>query len=740
MRRLKLSVFLLAALTGPALAAPYEAFIDVETVEDLDDLLVTGQIDTETHDSLYELLSRGVDLDRATRAELYSLPNLTYDEVDAILRYRDTQGFIAKPSDLVAAGAITEQKLLAISAFLISVDRTRRQYQPRGNVAIRTRAAQGDHELPPIMLRGRASFGKDLSAGFAATLTRYRIKNVAWDPNHDALVADEGGLQPHLPKAYVRYHTDKIDVIVGSYRAGFDQRLTFDNSADYTPNGLYADNQLNSSVDDLTKECKQSTGELIGSPCSSNNDYVTPDFTWSDGLLGLGVGSDHLSIGDGSAYLQAFAWASYQLRSIYQYEVANRNAECTDPRNNLDPDCDAVRLLLRNDDDPLAPLPALSYRSLPNAYGEAVFGAHVAMHTARRDYVGITAYTGDTNWLIDTPETVNLDAQEWSRLPMGGRYGAVGASAGIGRGIYDGFAEITRSFDNLPPTSEAAQTMVSVEDSQIHGGGGFAAILRGTRSLRKREIEVSLRYYDPDFVNPFAGPIAQSDEVEGQRARGEQGARVKYTGQHGNLTLRMLADFWRGYVVATAKWAPRLQTYVHGDLKASDQIGYGLWVDFKDKDLRETAYGSCYDIDPGEGPTQEPVSCTGMQLKTRARLRYTVDRKLSFAGELQHSWVDDQRYKTKRRSDLTANVNATWRPQPGLRVRGRVKYLFEDISDAGRLEEYVWGYAELVKRMRLKDSLTVRADLFYWLDSRASTGLRSPQPELRVLGAYETRF
>jgi hypothetical protein len=123
--RLSHAVLATALVTGvaTATAAPYEAYIDVESEEDLNDLLATGTISADTHAVLIELLSRGVDLDRASRAELYSLPNLTYDEVDAILAYRQVQGFVADPADLVAAGALTEQKLLAIAAFLILPER-----------------------------------------------------------------------------------------------------------------------------------------------------------------------------------------------------------------------------------------------------------------------------------------------------------------------------------------------------------------------------------------------------------------------------------------------------------------------------------------------------------------------------------------------------------------------------------------------------------------------------------------
>lgn len=715
------------ALTLPtaALAAPYEAFIDVESQEDLDDLYATGDISTETHDALTELLARGVDLDRASREELYSLPNLTYDEVDAILAYRATQRFVADPADLVAAGAITEQKLLAISAFLVLHDRTRGQYAPRGWVRATLRAAQGDDVLPPIGARARVTFGRRITAGAVFTTTRLRLGDLAWDPNRDGLLVDDAGLQAHLPKAFVRYTADHFDVIAGNYRVGFGERVTFDNSADYTPSGIYYDDQLHYDPT-LGRSCRQATGELASSPCTGDYDYVSSDNRWSDGLFGIAAGSDHIALGQG--YAQAYAWGSFQPKSIYQYEVLDRGA-CADPYDGTDPACGAPPVFVRPVGDALDPAAAAAYQTLPNAYAEALVGAHAAFHAARRDYLGVTAYGATTRWLVEQPDGVDLDFQDWSRVPIGGRYGAVGVSAGIGRGIYDGFLEVARSFDRGPDAPGA-----------IDGGGGFGAEARFTRSLRKRELEISARYYDPNFDNPYAGSIAAADEVDGVRVRGEHGVRVRYSGRHGRVTLRAAVDLWRGYVVASDSYLPRVDSYVHVDVQGSDQIGYGAWVDFADKDLSEGGHAQCYEVTFVDDERGEPIPCKGMRLKTTGRLRITPDKRLTVIAQLQHALQDDGRYTDKRRSDVAASVAATYKASKTLRLRGRVRYLNEDISDNAYLEQSLWTYGELWMRTRTKDALTLRADLFVWLDDRASTALRSPSPELRAMLGYMAKF
>jgi hypothetical protein len=534
---LKKLAAIIVLTSSVAYATPYEAFIDIETEDDLDDLFASGQITTETYDALRVLLDRGVDLDTATREDLYSLPNLTYADVDAILEYRKLNGFIADPTDLVASGALTEEKLLAISSFLIVGSHERSKYEPHGYVRGFTRLTQAENTAPPFALRARLRAGKELTAGIAATLTRLRVGDVTWDPNRDAFVADARGVQPHVPKAFVRYKSDQLDVIAGTYRIGFGERLTFDTATDYTPNGIYLDDQITRNYD-LSRQCVESTGELATSPCGGDlrYEYTTPDFSWSEGLRGIAAGTEHIPLGQG--HLQAYGWGSYQNRSIYQYEIANRApGVCDDPRDNDNAACDAPDVYVRPDGDPLTSTPAYAYQTLPNMFAESLVGGNVTYFAARRDFVGITAYGATTQWLAETPDDVRLDTQEWSRWPIGGRHGAIGTSLGVGRGIYDVFAEVTHSFDRIPDG-----------DGPVHGGGGPAAILRATRNLKKSELELSLRYYDPDFVNPYAGSIAQSDEVEGQRARGEHGARVRYTGKHGAVSLRTGVDVWRSLV------------------------------------------------------------------------------------------------------------------------------------------------------------------------------------------------
>ncbi|MBE7451060.1 MAG: helix-hairpin-helix domain-containing protein [Kofleriaceae bacterium] len=746
LKRILLATLALTLAATPAVAIPYEAFIDVDTDDDLDDLLASGQITPETYDALRVLLDRGVDLDTATREELYSLPNLTYADADAIIEYRALNGFIADPVDLVAAGVLTEEKLLAISSFLIIRRRERSKYEPHGFVRVFTRAAHSDRIAPPVGVRARVTAGKDLTAGLALSLTRLRVGEVVWDPNRDALLADPASNQLHVPKAFVRYRTDQLDLIAGTYRVGFGERLTFDTATDYTPNGLYLDDQLTRGYD-LVRSCRQSTGELAATPCGGDlrYRYVTPDFGWSEGLRGLAVGTEQIPLGQGR--LQAFGWGSYQHRSIYQYELANTApGVCDDPRDDANPACSAPDVYVRPDGAPLTPAPEFSYQTLPNMFAESLVGGNVTYFAARRDYVGVTAYGATTTWLPDTPADVRLDTQEWSRWPIGGRHGAVGAMMGMGRGIYDVFAEVTHSFDRIPRGP-----------GPVHGGGGPAAILRATRNLKDQEVEVSARYYDPDFANPYAGSIAAADEVEGQRARGEHGARLRYTGRHGAIRVRTGLDVWRtlvpiqqqvaGEIVDDFIYVARGDVYVRTDFDATRQFRWGVWLQATDKGLdqgdRRDAGGMvippCYEVLFEDGELGEPITCTGRRFVTTLRARLVPNKQLTLFAQARHALLDDSRGADKRQ-DLSALATALWKPDDRLRVRGRVRYLNEDIADPAYLEQSLETSVEVGYRMRKRDRARVRADLVLWLDDRASTAARSPSPELWLGADYEARF
>jgi hypothetical protein len=742
-RAATLALLALAAAAPPAAAAPYERLVDVEDQADLEDLRAAGDITQDTYDELLTLLEAGVDLSLADRAQLYALPNLTYDDVDRIIAYRDKHGgAIRDPAELVAAGVLTADELRAISAFLAVPADERRAGEPgvRGRIRVRSRFAVRDQVLPPLELRGRLAVPGHVQIGLAALLHRLEIGAPIFDPNRGALLADRRGYGAAVPKAFVKYESRGAVAVAGSFRAGFGQRLVFDDSRRATPNGLYADDEV-TYAPDLELECRETQGELAASPCAgaAGGRYVTPDFRYREGLLGVGAGFRRRALGDG--WLQAYAWASAARRSLGQDELVDRG-RCPDPHDDRDPACAPPAVLVRPEGSILTATSRLEGVTLPRVFVERLAGVHLAYFADARNSVGLTAYGAAVSDLLDG---IDLDTQEWSHLPTGRRFGAVGASFAIGTGGLDLAGEAALSVDRLPDGPGPQE-----------GGGGPAAVVRATATRRRQELEASLRYYGVDFANPYARPISQPDELDGQRARDEAGARLRYAATGERLTLRAMADLW--YAASSlggdsplGRTQPKLESYLRLDGSAGEGLGLGLFLRYQDQDLLASGHAQCFE-DAAEAEAAgtargEPIPCGGRRLTTVGSARLGEGGDATVTAMLEHRLLDDgldpmSPFRDRFRHDIAGWIVALWRPDPGLRMRGRVRYLEQGIN-GGRddyLERSVALLFDAALGIRARDVLRARADVTFWFDDREVTRARSPNPELQLWLSYEARL
>ena len=730
--RSAIAVGVVLLLSARAEAIPYETFIDVDDEGDLQDLLTAQDISQDTYDELIDLLERGLDLDDADRDELYALPNLTYEDVDKILKFRDAQkGHIKDPADLVAAGALSQEKLLGISSFLIQRAPGEAPGAAHGSLRLQTRYTIHDKHAPPLALRGRVTAYRHLTVGFAAVTNRNDIGDPVFDPNRNALIASRPSYTPAVPKVFVKWEDADLNLIAGSYRAGFGQRLVFDNTRYYTPNGLTLDDQIYYSGD-LGTTCRETAGETGASPCTGANStkYETPDWAYRDGLFGVAAGAKHIELGSGWA--QAYLWASASRRSIYQYELYD-HSKCADPHNDKDPNCAAPPIFVRPDDgDLLEPTTAYSFQTLPNVFQERLVGGELAYYADRRDSIGITAYGATEKNLVNG---LDLDFQEWSRLPTGRTFGAAGANFSYGQGWLDIFGEVALSFDKQP------------NSPQVDGGGAPAAILRFTATGHKEELEAVVRYYGTGYKNPYARPISQADEFEGQRARDEAGVRLRYTKQSKALTVHALLDVWvppstfDHATTPAGHTQPKLDTYVRADVRTTDELRLGLWLRYQDKDLEQGGHAQCFEEPIETTVTGDTVPCSGRQLTTIARARYILNHELEGTLMLEHQLLDDASLsKTAFRQDIAAWAIALWKPNNRFRLRARVRYFDEAIEDDAYLERSFSTVLDAGITLRQRDILRVRFDTKWWLDNRDSTATRDPNPELTFWLSYEAHL
>jgi hypothetical protein len=729
--RLLLSAMLVLSVgltSRHARAIEYEVFIDIEEEEDLYDLLITEQIDENTFDELIDVLRQGIDLNTATRDELYALPNLTYDHVDGIIAYRNDAGRINDPADLVVAGVVPRRILAAIAPFLLlSGEEAEAPFRgARGFVRYRTMTSNGDQGVPPMALQGRVTTARHLTVGGAFVLDRNRIAPPKWDPNRQALTSTGEQVRPRVAKIFARWETDKLAVIGGTYRIGFGQRLVFDTSGRYTPNGLYLDDTIIRNPW-LQRRCRLSAGELPDSPCAgeAGAEYHTPDYRVPEGMRGVAVGFKKADLPKG--WMQGYGWFSSMNRTIYQYQIYNRDV-CDDPRSS-DPMCGAPPVYLTQD-DPLEPTARHAYQVLPNMYNEHLGGANVGYWYDKRTHVGITGYGATAQWLVDGAD---LDFQNWSRFPHGGPWGAIGADASWGHKWADFFLEVAHSFD-----------------SQVdEGNGGPAVIARHTATVDVHEVEVSARYYDHKYANPYARPISAPDQFDGLRARDEVGGRIRYNSFLADrLSLRSFFDMW----MQPTNRQPKLLAFIRGDVQATKWFAPGLWLAYQNRDLRTEGRDHCFIRRGSLGTTADsdflfdedilsrPDQCRGERVQITGRMRFDPHKRVYLTLQYRHNIQDDRGYSDRFQQDIAAFGMLSANPIDPLRFRMRIRYDFEDISDRERFIEAVWGYAEVSYRIRRWLVPRIRYDVRAWLDDRARTALRSPNPEHWVHFELESRF
>lgn len=710
-----------------ARAAQYEILIDVRNDEELQELFATGQIEEETWNTLVQLMARGVNLDTASRADIYALPNITYDEVDLILAYREEAGTIGDPAGLVAAGALTRERLEQIAPFLTVGDGFEPLGATNGYVRLQAAGSPADNVAPTTALQFRLTTLRHLQLGGALLTNRQRIGSVRYDPTRDALSGEGQRYRLQAPKLFARYGDNHYEVILGTFRAGFGQRLTFDNSDRFTPNGLYVDNAVFWDPG-MSTRCRETSGELGATPCDTNV-RVTNDFRARAGLMGVAAGMRDIAVGTGT--LQAYAFFSYQPQSIYQFQTYDRGA-CDDPRT-ADDECSSIRIYNRSDGnaDNTVPQSTFTQMTIDRAYLEMLGGGNVTYFFNRRSHIGLTGYAARADWLIDG---IDIDFQDWASRPFGrGPYGAVGLDASYGHDWLDLFLEVTRTFD-------------SQETDDGVGGGGFGTIARGTATWDRNEVELVLRYYGRDFANPYGRPIAAPDQFDGNRARDEIGGRVRFTGLIGDsFRLRASADVW----TQPTRRQPKMQAFVRGDYQVSEALNLGLWLEYQNNDLtsfRDHAqFGpdddmdgepdvlgrTCFSGTVDNDDNGEPVQCGGEQIEITPRIGIRFSRRYSLTVQYQHQILDDgtSRYNGSYRQDASAFAIFRANPVDPLRFVARVRYLNEGLGNADYLEQSLWYYVSGAYRFDSGLTFTLRYDVYHYLDDRDNTAARTPNPE-----------
>jgi hypothetical protein len=200
---LKRALLFACLLTGAprvASAVQYEVAVDIETEEDLYDLLATEQISESSFNALLILYQTRVELNRADRQRLYLLPNLDYEHVDRILAYRKATGVIHSLGDLIAGDVLGAEMADSLRPFVIVRVPDAPKSQTNGFVRLQSRWSGRHDRLPPASaVQARVKTLRNLDMGLAAALTRNGLRRVRWDRNRGARVAEAERVRFDVP-------------------------------------------------------------------------------------------------------------------------------------------------------------------------------------------------------------------------------------------------------------------------------------------------------------------------------------------------------------------------------------------------------------------------------------------------------------------------------------------------------------------------------------------------------------
>lgn len=530
----------LALSAPPAEARVLPTALYAETEDELRSLYADGVLAEEDYETLVELLYDPLDLNRAKVGALFDLPGVSMDLARAIADDRKANGDFSSVDDLVRVPGMREDVLEQLRPYADVLPRGEAAGAAHGQISTRVAAdfapvevpesaatshspaELGYSQFPNTWVKGRATYGKYVQAGFL-TMAQDGVSGLAFSEASRDFTAAWGAPTVEISKAYVRMAREGREVVVGSYSAGFGLGLTFDSTNRTLPNGLYPD--------------LMHTG--------------TTQFSARKGQFGLGASLGRVELG--ANWAEATAFASVARYDAYQYDVGVAGGEAIDPMTEEEP---SPRVWV---------LTAEGYKrggwlSLPNLYQEAVVGGNATLHAANDAIdAGLTGYVGSLDTAIvegmDDPYAIVLR----SGYPVEHTYGAVGVFGAYHHTALDVYGEAAKSLT-----------------------GGIGALAKVLVHREKGEAELYLRHYGTDFDNPHARGKAAPDEYGGMRDRDEQGVALKAAYYPRVwLSTRVTADVWR----RPSTGVSHMEMYGEVQVRPSDRVSFMVFADNKNRDL-----------------------------------------------------------------------------------------------------------------------------------------------------------
>ncbi len=370
---------LLLALAPSLLAFDYGTPILVRSEADIIELEYLGELDEELRDQLLDLLDHRVDLNTASREDLYLLPDVTYSMVDAIMARREREPFrnTRELRDVVGRRTWTQVK-----PFVLAMEVAEPPEPVTGSVSVRYLDKLQDDRPPVVYLKTREKYRKWLEVGLLVAEE---------DDLYGVEYGDSGitveGKRPKvaLERIYASVDRGSWELIVGHYAAGFGQRLTFDVTDKQRPHGFYTDLKI-------------------------YEDYENYDsYSISRRLMGVAASTER-HLGEGDVALQLTVFASSNPQDLYYTYFSPHDYTVT------------------GEDE-------VDYPTFPWVYREDILGLNASLWWSKRTHLGATAWGGHVDKAFDFDFT-------GTPIPNRDFYGAAGIDGAWGQGIVDLLGEV----------------------------------------------------------------------------------------------------------------------------------------------------------------------------------------------------------------------------------------------------------------------------------------------------------
>lgn len=544
----------LALAPRSADARVYPIPILADTEDDLRLLIEDGVLDPDDFETLLEMLSNPVDLNRANKNQVYDLPGVSLKLAGAIVDDRRANGPFASQADLARVPGVTDEIVAQARLFAYAEPRPdkprledlRTNLKMRGSYFIQDRstfsASQtssnsteelGYGKLPQSYVATRVEHPWGFEAGFVG-LQREAVVRAAYSPADQAIYADWGYPALQLGRLWGSVERGRYSAIAGHYTAGFGLGITFDSTNRTRPQGWYPDMAVNTDIED-------------------------GDFRLRQALVGVSGRVEDVPLG--SLLLESTVFVSSRTPDVYQYHMAVTGDEAFDPDS---PDLSSPRVFIDGY--------KAAYITVPNAYRENLVGLNTELNARGRTRFGLTGWMGfyDKTALDGTP-----DNEEWyvrQRVADDNQFGAFGAYAGHSVGGLDFTGEYARSLSG----GNAIQLMALYDDGPA-------------------EIELSARHFDTTYDNPHARGIAAADVYRGFRDRDEQGLRLRTEIKPVKVfKTRWMVDAWKNLSTDRAN----LEVFGRVQLDPQKWLMLAAMADHRNRDLanngRTRIYGGDY--------------------------------------------------------------------------------------------------------------------------------------------------